>query len=98
LAKVVTNLCLNRLTSARAVREDYVGLWLPEPMLTADSRLGPMETVEQWEPILSGWMSRPLPGLEIAVAEVNGQPGILGVAGGRLLVVFISAQLSRLQV
>lgn len=210
LAKVVTNLCLNRLTSARAVREDYVGPWLPEPMLTADSPLGPMETVEQRESVslallvllerltpaeravfvlreaftythreiagilelteansqqlyrrarahvsqerrrfdasgdqerliaerflaaarggdlaglermlaadvvawadgggkapaarrpvrgaeqvaryLTGWMSRPLPGLEIAVAEVNGQSGILGVAGGRLLVVMV---------
>ncbi|MGH3866758.1 MAG: RNA polymerase sigma-70 factor [Pseudonocardiaceae bacterium] len=210
LAKVVTNLCLNRLTSASARRENYVGPWLPEPMLTADSSLGPMETVEQRESVslallvllerltpaeravfvlreaftyshreiadilelteansqqlyrrarahvgqerlrfdvsrdqgrriaerflaaarggdlaglermlaadvvawadgggkapaarrpvrgaeqvaryLSGWMSRPLPGLEIAVAEVNGQPGILGVAGGRLLAVMV---------
>lgn len=31
LAKVVTNLSLNRLTSARARRERYVGPWLPEP-------------------------------------------------------------------
>ncbi len=30
LTKVVTNLCLNRLTSARARRETYIGLWLPE--------------------------------------------------------------------
>ncbi|GAA0377088.1 sigma factor [Acrocarpospora corrugata] len=34
LAKVVTNMCLNRLTSARARREQYVGPWLPEPILT----------------------------------------------------------------
>ncbi len=210
LAKVVTNLCLNRLTSASARREDYVGPWLPEPVLTAGSPLGPMETVEQRESVslallmllerltpaeravfvlreafayghreiagildlteansqqlyrrarahvgkeqprldaspdqgrriterflaaarggdlaglermlaadvvawadgggkaaaarrpvrdaekvaryLSGWMSRPLPGLEITVAEVNGQPGILGAAGGRLLGVMV---------
>ncbi|MGB6164673.1 MAG: RNA polymerase sigma-70 factor [Pseudonocardiaceae bacterium] len=210
LAKVVTNLCLNRLTSASARREDYVGPWLPEPVLTADPSLDPMETIEQRESVslgflvllerltpaeravfvlreafayshreiadilelteansqqlyrrarahvsqehprfdvsgeqehriterflaaarggdlaglehmlaadvvawadgggkapaarrpvrgaeqvaryLSGWMSRPLPGLEITVAEVNGQPGILGVAGGRLLVVMV---------
>ncbi|MGI8720893.1 MAG: sigma factor [Geodermatophilaceae bacterium] len=30
LAKVVTNLGLNRLMSARARRERYVGPWLPE--------------------------------------------------------------------
>lgn len=210
LAKVVTNLCLNRLTSASARREEYVGPWLPEPVLTAGSPLGPMETVEQRESVslallmllerltpaeravfvlreafayshreiadildlteansqqlyrrarvhvgrerprfdaspdqgrqiterflaaarggdlaglermlaadvvawadgggkvaaarrpvrgtekvaryLSGWMSRPVPGLEIAVAEVNGQPGILGATGGRLLGVMV---------
>jgi RNA polymerase sigma-70 factor (ECF subfamily) len=29
LTKVLTNLCLNRLTSARSRRETYVGQWLP---------------------------------------------------------------------
>ncbi|MFJ7778466.1 RNA polymerase sigma-70 factor [Streptomyces yangpuensis] len=47
LAKVVTNLCLNSLTSARARREQYVGPWLPEPVLTGDGALGPLETAEQ---------------------------------------------------
>ncbi|HEY3870494.1 MAG TPA: RNA polymerase sigma-70 factor [Actinocrinis sp.] len=35
LVRTVTNLSLNRLTSAKAVRETYVGPWLPEPMLTS---------------------------------------------------------------
>src|SRR6185312_11744701 len=30
LTKVLTNLCLSRLTSARARRESYPGPWLPE--------------------------------------------------------------------
>ncbi|MFC5219402.1 RNA polymerase sigma-70 factor [Streptomyces coerulescens] len=47
LAKVVTNLCLNRLTSARARRERYVGPWLPEPVATSDGALGPLEAAEQ---------------------------------------------------
>ncbi|MFE8964825.1 sigma factor [Streptomyces iakyrus] len=47
LAKVVTNLCLNRLTSARARRERYVGTWLPEPVVTSDGTLGPLESAEQ---------------------------------------------------
>lgn len=47
LAKVVTNLCLNRLTSARARRESYVGPWLPEPVVTSDGTLGPLESAEQ---------------------------------------------------
>ena len=47
LAKVVTNLCLTRLTSARARREQYVGTWLPEPVITSDGALGPLESAEQ---------------------------------------------------
>lgn len=35
LVRTVTNLSLNRLTSAQAVREAYVGPWLPEPLLTS---------------------------------------------------------------
>ncbi|MGW4632787.1 RNA polymerase sigma factor SigJ [Nocardia sp. NPDC004415] len=46
LTKVLSNLCLNQLTSARARRETYVGQWLPEPVL-AGSMLGPADTVEQ---------------------------------------------------
>ncbi|MFC9970253.1 RNA polymerase sigma-70 factor [Spirillospora sp. NPDC127200] len=51
LAKVLTNLCLNRLTSARARRETYVGQWLPEPVLDGDRMLGPADTVEQRESV-----------------------------------------------
>jgi RNA polymerase sigma-70 factor (TIGR02957 family) len=51
LTKVVTNLCLNRLTSARARRETYVGPWLPEPVITRDGTLGPLETAEQRESV-----------------------------------------------
>ncbi|WP_278265829.1 RNA polymerase sigma-70 factor [Nocardia sp. AG03] len=35
LVRAVTNLALNRLTSARVTRERYVGPWLPEPVLTS---------------------------------------------------------------
>ncbi len=37
LAKTVTRLCIDRLKSARARRETYVGPWLPEPVLEADA-------------------------------------------------------------
>ncbi|MEV5613308.1 RNA polymerase sigma-70 factor [Streptomyces sp. NPDC052225] len=53
LAKVVTNLCLNRLTSARVQRERYAGPWLPEPVLTADGTLGPLESAEQRDSVSS---------------------------------------------
>jgi RNA polymerase sigma-70 factor (ECF subfamily) len=38
LTTIVTRLCLDRLKSARATREEYVGPWLPEPVLTSDRR------------------------------------------------------------
>ncbi|MFD7872697.1 RNA polymerase sigma factor SigJ [Streptomyces sp. NPDC059766] len=51
LTKVLTHLCLNQLTSARARRETYVGQWLPEPLLAGDSMLGPADTAEQRESV-----------------------------------------------
>jgi RNA polymerase sigma-70 factor (ECF subfamily) len=51
LAKVLTNLCLNQLASARARRETYVGRWLPEPLLAGDPMLGPADTAEQRESV-----------------------------------------------
>ncbi|MFF8387592.1 RNA polymerase sigma-70 factor [Streptomyces kanasensis] len=54
LAKVVTNLCLNRLTSARARRETYPGPWLPEPVVTEGEPggvLGPPESAERREAV-----------------------------------------------
>ncbi|MEU6104601.1 RNA polymerase sigma factor SigJ [Streptomyces flaveolus] len=51
LTKVLTNLCLNQLTSARVRRETYVGRWLPEPLLAGDPMLGPAETAEQRESV-----------------------------------------------
>jgi RNA polymerase sigma-70 factor (ECF subfamily) len=33
---IVTRLCLDRLKSVRAAREQYVGPWLPEPVLTSE--------------------------------------------------------------
>lgn len=51
LTKVLTNLCLNQLTSARARRETYVGQWLPEPLIAGDPMLGPADTAEQRESV-----------------------------------------------
>jgi len=36
LVTIVTRLCLDRLKSARAQREVYVGPWLPEPVFDAE--------------------------------------------------------------
>ncbi|MFI9411907.1 RNA polymerase sigma factor SigJ [Nocardia gamkensis] len=51
LTKVLTNICLNQLASARVRREAYVGQWLPEPIFAGDRMLGPAETVEQRESV-----------------------------------------------
>ncbi|ADB33604.1 RNA polymerase, sigma-24 subunit, ECF subfamily [Kribbella flavida DSM 17836] len=51
LTKVLTNLCLNQLTSARARRETYVGRWLPEPLLAGDPMLGPADAAERREAV-----------------------------------------------
>jgi RNA polymerase sigma-70 factor (TIGR02957 family) len=37
LARIVTNIALDRLRSAQARRETYVGPWLPEPILTSSA-------------------------------------------------------------
>ncbi|MFD9865113.1 sigma-70 family RNA polymerase sigma factor [Streptomyces alboflavus] len=51
LAKVATNLCLDRLRSAQARRERTAGAWLPEPLLDGDPMLGPADTFEQRESV-----------------------------------------------
>jgi RNA polymerase sigma-70 factor (ECF subfamily) len=46
LVRTVTNLSLNRLSSAAARRETYVGPWLPEPLLTQPDASGEVEMAE----------------------------------------------------
>ncbi|WP_433387030.1 RNA polymerase sigma factor SigJ [Micromonospora sp. KLBMP9576] len=46
LSRVVTRLALDRLRVLRAARETYVGPWLPEPVPTAPSPFGPLESAE----------------------------------------------------
>jgi len=36
LVKMVTNTCINYLNSARKKREEYIGIWLPEPLENYD--------------------------------------------------------------
>ena len=51
LTTIVTRLCLDYLKSARVQREQYIGPWLPEPVLTADAGNMPFETAAQHESI-----------------------------------------------
>jgi RNA polymerase sigma-70 factor (ECF subfamily) len=41
LSRLVTHLCLDRLRSAAARREQYVGVWLPEPLLDEEAGWSP---------------------------------------------------------
>lgn len=55
LTTVVTRLSLDRLKSARITREQYVGPWLPEPVLT-DGRPEPEESVALAESLTLAFM------------------------------------------
>jgi RNA polymerase sigma-70 factor, ECF subfamily len=46
LNRTTSRICFDRLTSARARREVYVGPWLPEPLETADDPSVPVEVAE----------------------------------------------------
>src|SRR5262249_34295396 len=52
---IVTRLCLDRMKSARATRESYVGPWLPEPVLT-DDRPGPEQSAALSESVTLAFM------------------------------------------
>lgn len=51
LTTIVSRLALDYLKSARVQREQYVGQWMPEPVLTTEAVPGPAETAEQREEV-----------------------------------------------
>jgi len=51
LTTIVSRLALDYLKSARVQREQYIGSWMPEPVLTAEAVPGPAETAEQREEV-----------------------------------------------
>jgi RNA polymerase sigma-70 factor (ECF subfamily) len=53
LVRMVTNASINYLTTARAKREKYVGLWLPEPLPDAGSPAG-ISRVESYQALSIG--------------------------------------------
>ena len=46
LVRIVTRLCLNRLRTLARQREDYVGQWLPQPVLTSPDLAEDVELAE----------------------------------------------------
>src|SRR6266550_1699818 len=53
LTTIITRLCMDQLQLARRKREQYLGPWLPEPIITADTRevINPEERVDREESI-----------------------------------------------
>ena len=49
LSTIITRLALDYLKSARVAREQYIGAWLPEPILTSEGGGFPIADVEQQE-------------------------------------------------
>src|SRR6266699_1333058 len=49
LTTIITHLALNYLKSARVAREQYIGAWLPEPILTSEDGGFPLADLEQQE-------------------------------------------------
>lgn len=46
LSKATTRLCLDRIKSARAQRESYIGPWLPEPVIEPEAASDPAELAQ----------------------------------------------------
>jgi RNA polymerase sigma-70 factor, ECF subfamily len=55
LTTIVTRLCLDRLKSASATREEYVGPWLPEPIIT-EGPSNPEQRMARYESITMGFL------------------------------------------
>jgi RNA polymerase sigma-70 factor, ECF subfamily len=51
LSTIVTRLCLDRLKAARSTREQYLGPWLPEPVLLQEDTSDPQDDAERHESI-----------------------------------------------
>src|SRR6266849_4306027 len=49
LTTIITHLALDYLKSARVAREQYIGAWLPEPLLTSEDGGFPLADLEQQE-------------------------------------------------
>src|SRR6266567_2329611 len=76
LTTIITRLALNYLKSARVAREQYMGTWLPEPILTSEGGGFPLADLEQQEALSLAFLR-----LLEALSPPDLSPGQAGVAG-----------------
>lgn len=55
LVKMITNRCINHLNSASVQREQYIGIWLPEPLQNQDSA-NPLLKIESYQALSIGML------------------------------------------
>ncbi|MEP6682649.1 MAG: sigma-70 family RNA polymerase sigma factor [Parafilimonas sp.] len=55
LVKIVTNTCINHLNKLKRKRKDYIGPWLPEPLVFTEENTG-SHAVEMFHPLSIGIM------------------------------------------
>jgi RNA polymerase sigma-70 factor (ECF subfamily) len=56
LVKAVTNTCINHLNKLKRERKDYIGPWLPEPIIATEENSG-SHAVEMFHPLSIGIMT-----------------------------------------
>ena len=57
LSTIIIRLALDYLKSARVAREQYIGAWLPEPLLTSEDGGFPLADLEQQEALSLAFFS-----------------------------------------
>src|SRR5260221_3619386 len=76
LVTIVSRLCINHLQSARVQREEYVGQWLPEPIVT--------------DAASDGGMAKFAPKTFVTrLVEINGEPGFVSYFNGKPAVALV---------
>jgi RNA polymerase sigma-70 factor (TIGR02957 family) len=56
LCKTVTNMCINRMHSARHKRETYIGEWLPEPIVFYDEEDDPYRILQTKDSLSTAYL------------------------------------------
>ena len=72
LVRITTRLALNQLRTSTRRREEYVGPWLPEPLLTTPDVAEDVELAEGTNTIVYAWGSAADDNLDLKVQTITG--------------------------